>query len=523
MSAPTETAPAAEAPTNFGMAPAIQSTKFVDPSMYTHVHNLSPELDGKVVTVRARVNTTRAKGKLAFLVLRHNFSTVQVVFSVGDVVTKDMIKFIGKLNLEAIVEVTGKVTVAGKEVAGTTQSKVELQGEAIFIVSDSQPVLPFQLVDASAADTSNVSVNPDTRLDTRWLDNRTPANMSIFKIQSRVCQYWREFLGTELGFTEIHTPKINITATEGAGASVFKLDYFGKPAFLAQSPQLYKQMALQGDMDPGVFEIAPVFRSENANTHRHLTEFVGLDMEMVIYNHYYEVLNVAEALFHRMFERLLSEDAQLVAHVAAQYPSEPLKFRVTEDTIERLGVGIYEENIESKDEYGAFVRNRKTPSLRLGYGQAIALLNKSLPEAERLDAFDDISTTNEKLLGQIVKERYGVEFYIVDKFPSVLRPFYTMPSADDVRVSNSYDIFLRGEEISSGAQRIHNPDMLMEMCKSKGTDTAPIMNYINSFKLGGWPHGGFGVGMERVVMLFLGLKNVRLASLYPRDPRRVTP
>ncbi|EPY26141.1 aspartyl-tRNA synthetase [Angomonas deanei] len=336
-------------------------------------------------------------------------------------------------------------------------------------------------------------------------------------MQSRVCQHFRQYL-LDNDFFEIHTPKIISAASEG-GSNVFKLQYFNRDAFLAQSPQLYKQMVLQGDL-PRVFEVAPVFRAENSNTHRHLTEFVGLDVELRINEHYYEVLDLAEGLFNYMFEKLATHTKEL-EDIRAQYPFEPLVWKITEEKIKELGIGIISENKQPTDQYEARVHNLESRMLRLNYPHCIELLNTVLEE--KLAPTDDINTTNEKLLGKLVRERYGVDFFISDRFPSTVRPFYTMPCKDDTRFTNSYDMFIRGEEISSGAQRIHVPEMLLERAKSLQVDLTPCKDYVDSFRLGAWPHGGFGVGMERVVMLYLGLSNVRLVSMFPRDPQRVTP
>ena len=186
-----------------------------------------------------------------------------------------------------------------------------------------------------------------------------------------------------------------------------------------------------------------------------------------------------------------------------------------------LSIGITDDNVESKDVYGARVRCNKLKMLRLTFPAAIAILNTKIEE--KLADTDDINTENEKLLGRIIKERYGVDFYIVDRFPLCLRPFYTMPCPDDARFSNSYDIFMRGEEISSGAQRIHLPGLLETRASDLGVNMSQLKDYVDSFRLGAWPHGGFGVGLERVVMLYFGLRNIRYCSMFPRDPQRLTP
>ena len=471
---------------------------------------------GQTIVCRGRVHTSRSKGKMAFVVLRGDATTLQAVLEVGDATPKQMIDYAASIPTESIVDVEGVVSPA---VTTCTINDFELRVTKIHLVSEAVG-LPFTLEDASRPNTEEgVKILFDTRLNTRWLDMRTPATNALFKMQSRVGQYFRQFM-IDNDFTEIHSPKIIGAASEG-GANVFKLDYFGRPAFLAQSPQLYKQMAIQGDL-PRVFEVAPVFRAENSNTHRHLTEFMGLDVEMVINEHYYEVLDVAESLFFYMFTQLATHTAELEA-ICHQYPFEPLVFQIPAERLAELGVGIIEGNKAPTDKYNARVRNETVRMLRIPYADCIALLNTIMPADEQLSPIDDINTANEKRLGGLIKERYGVDFFISDRFPSAARPFYTMACPDDERFTNSYDMFIRGEEISSGAQRIHDSDLLLARAKLLGVDLSTIKDYVECFRLGAWPHGGFGVGLERVVMLYLGLSNIRFASLFPRDPHRITP
>ncbi|KAH9579908.1 OB-fold nucleic acid binding domain [Trypanosoma melophagium] len=501
----------------FGTAPLLQSTTYGS-TKFSEISSLSRERIGEVVTLRARVDTTRKKGKLAFMVLRDGGHSVQAMAAVAEDVPKEMVDFIGQIPCESIVDVEGTVCGVEQPITATSQQDIELKIKKIHVVSESQRVLPFTLEDASRPeDAEGIKINFDTRLACRWLDLRTPASNAIFRMQSRVGQYFRQFL-IDNDFVEIHSPKIIAAASEG-GANVFKLGYFNRDAYLAQSPQLYKQIALQGDLKR-VFEVAPVFRAENSNTHRHLTEFVGLDVEMRIGEHYYEVLDTAEELFSYMFAQLAKHTEELSA-IAKQYPFEPLVWQMTPERIKELGVGIVEEGVEPTDVFQGRVRNNKIRMLRINYPHCIELLNTVLEE--KLAPTDDINTTNEKLLGKLVKERYGVDFFISDRFPSSVRPFYTMPCPDNELFTNSYDMFIRGEEISSGAQRIHDSALLLKRAKSLGVDLTPISDYVDAFRLGAWPHGGFGVGLERVVMLYLGLHNVRLVSLFPRDPQRVTP
>ncbi|RHW71781.1 aspartyl-tRNA synthetase [Trypanosoma brucei equiperdum] len=501
----------------FGAAPLVQS-KTYGSRKFTDIAVLSKDDADRVVTIRARVDTTRKKGKLAFTVLRDGVHSLQAMAAVSEEVPKEMVDFIGQLPCESVVDVEGTVCIAAQPITSTSQQDIELRINRIHVVSEALRVLPFTLADASRReDEEGIKINFDTRLACRWLDLRSPASNAIFRIQSRVGQYFRQFL-IDSEFVEIHSPKIIATASEG-GANVFKLGYFNRDAYLAQSPQLYKQIALQGDLKR-VFEVGPVFRAENSNTHRHLTEFVGLDVEMRINEHYYEVLDLAEELFCHMFERLSGHKAELEA-ITRQYPFEPLVWQMSAERMKELGVGAIEEDTEPTDTYKARVRNSNLRMLRINYPDCVALLNTVLET--KLDPTDDINTTNEKLLGKLVKERYGVDFFISDRFPSAARPFYTMPCPNDERFTNSFDMFIRGEEISSGAQRIHDASLLLQRAQSLQVDLGPVSDYVDSFRLGAWPHGGFGVGLERVVMLYLGLHNVRLTSLFPRDPQRVTP
>uniref|UniRef100_A0A7S4KU94 aspartate--tRNA ligase n=1 Tax=Paramoeba aestuarina TaxID=180227 RepID=A0A7S4KU94_9EUKA len=358
----------------------------------------------------------------------------------------------------------------------TPEEKARLKG----IAAELKP-----LEEEKKAATKARMVGLSHRLDNRIIDLRTVANQAIFRIQSGVCTLFREIL-LKRNFVEIHSPKLIGTASEG-GAGVFELGYFETKAYLAQSPQLYKQMAVTADLQK-VFEVGPVFRAENSNTHRHLTEFIGLDMEMMFKEHYHEVLDQLEEMYLYIFDGLNERYRSEIEAVRRQFPFEDLKYT--------------------------------SPSLRLQWPDIIKLLRES---GEEIGDYDDVNTTQEKLLGRLVKEKHGVDFYVVDKFPLSIRPFYTMPDPENPLFSNSYDFFLRGEEICSGAQRIHDPELLIERANHHKVDLAKIQPYIDAFKYGAYPHAGGGVGLERVVMLFLGLGNIRRASLFPRDPHRLSP
>ncbi|KAG6608188.1 Aspartate--tRNA ligase 2, cytoplasmic, partial [Cucurbita argyrosperma subsp. sororia] len=483
---------------NYGDVPLsnLQSKEAKNIENWTQVGSLTGELKDKYVLLRGRVQTIRAVAKkMAFLVVREKGFTVQCVVSEQpELVSRQMVKYVVGLSRESIVDVEGVVSVPNVAIKGATQ-QVEIQVRKVYCISKAMPTLPINIEDAARSEAEIekallageqlVRVNQDTRLNYRVLDIRTPANQGIFRIQCQVGAIFRQFLLSE-GFVEIHTPKLIGGSSEG-GASVFRLDYKGQPACLAQSPQLHKQMAICGDFGR-VFEIGPVFRAEDSYTHRHLCEFTGLDVEMEIKTHYSEVMNIVDRLFVKMFDSLNENCKKELEAIDRQYPFEPLKY----------------------------LRN----TLRLTFEEGIQMLKDGGVE---IDPLGDLNTEAERKLGQLVLEKYGTEFYILHRYPLAVRPFYTMPCYDNPTYSNSFDVFIRGEEIISGAQRVHVPEFLAERAQACGIDVKTIETYIDSFRYGAPPHGGFGVGLERVVMLFCGLNNIRKTSLFPRDPQRIAP
>ncbi|XP_066151010.1 aspartate--tRNA ligase, cytoplasmic [Euwallacea fornicatus] len=475
----------------YGNLPLIKSDPTVLKHTFTYIKDLTKHLTGNTVWVRARLHTSRARGKQCFIVLRQREFTVQVLINVSENVSKAMVKFSSNISKESIIDVEATVVEVPSGVAGCSQSQVELVASQIWIVSASFPQLPLQIEDASRPekpgeqDSLNIRVNQDTRLDNRVLDLRTATSQAIFRLEAGVCKLFRDIL-TSKGFVEIHTPKIIPAASEG-GANVFTVSYFKGSAYLAQSPQLYKQMAIAADFEK-VFTIGAVFRAEDSNTHRHLTEFTGLDLEMAFQYHYHEVMLTIGDLFTNIFKGLRDHYSNEIALVGQQYPAEPFTFL--------------------------------DPPLVLQYTEGRRMLKEAGVE---VGEDEDLSTSVEKLLGRLVKFKYDTDFYILDKYPLAVRPFYTMPDPLNPKSSNSYDMFMRGEEILSGAQRIHDRLLLTERAKHHGIDISTIASYIDAFKYGCQPHAGGGIGLERVVMLYLGLDNVRKTSMFPRDPKRVTP
>ncbi|KAG0708921.1 hypothetical protein DFH29DRAFT_889706 [Suillus ampliporus] len=459
----------------------------------TDIATLSAKNDSEQVLIRARIQTSRLQGnRMVFLNLRQRTDTIQAMLSVNDKqVSKQMVKWAASLSDESIVLVLGTVVKSPEPIKSCSIEDVEIQVSELWLVSGVEGRLPFSLEDASRSETAPEiegqfsKVLLDTRLNNRIVDLRTQTNQAIFKLQHAIGDLFREYLNNN-GFTEIHSPKLQGAATE-SGASVFKVGYFKGNAFLAQSPQLAKQMAIAADFER-VYEIGPVFRAEDSNTHRHLTEFIGLDLEMTIEEHYHEVKELLDGMFKTIFKGLKERYAKEIAVVGKQFEAEEFKWR--EET------------------------------LTLTFREAVDLLVEDGVDREILD---DINTENEKRLGRIVKAKYDTDYFIIDKFPLELRPFYTMPDPNDPTLTNSYDFFMRGEEILSGAQRIHDPEFLCKQMLGKGVDPESMKGYIDGFRMGCPPHGGGGIGLERVLMLFLKLNNIRRASLFPRDPKRLEP
>ncbi|DAZ93209.1 TPA: hypothetical protein N0F65_001561 [Lagenidium giganteum] len=476
----------------YGELPLIQSQDKTGKDL-TNVKAINPELNGQSFWVRGHLQNVRAKSKIAFLLLRQGIHTIQAILHESDDIPRPMIKFSSSVPKESVVDVFVTVSLPDQPVLSTTQKDVELNVHKLFVVSKALPELPFQIEDAArpdalvkAKDSTFVDVGIDTRLNTRVLDLRTPANQAIMRIQAGVGRLFREFLESR-NFVEIHTPKLIGGASE-SGSNCFTLKYFDQDACLAQSPQLYKQMACACSGLERVYEIGPVFRAENSNTHRHMCEFTGLDFEMTIKEHYHEVLDVFSDLFIYIFDNLAERYADELAVINEQHPFEPLKYQ--------------------------------KPSLVISFEEGVKMLKEAGAQQELLE---DLNTENERLLGKLVREKYNTDFYILDKFPLAVRPFYTMPDPKDNRWSNSYDLMIRGEEIVSGAQRVHDAKLLEERIQSMDIPTAGLKAYIDAFKFGALPHGGGGIGLERVVMLYLGLGNIRKASMFPRDPKRLFP
>ncbi|EED17048.1 aspartyl-tRNA synthetase, cytoplasmic [Talaromyces stipitatus ATCC 10500] len=483
----------------YGDLPLVQSqTRSGEPKL--RLADISTDLIGKEVTFVARLHIIRnMSAKLVFLVFRQQLTTFQGVLHAEEgKKSLGMVNWAERLRTGTIVRVRGIMQKPAVPVLGCTYHDVEISIEQLHVVVRREDSVPFSVYEAEIRTEEEDRVEgrfshiPDrTRLSNRILDLRTGTAQAIFRIQSAVGNLWRAALD-ERGFIEIHTPKLQGSATE-SGASVFELNYFGRPAFLAQSPQLAKQMAIASDFER-VYEIGAVFRAENSNTHRHLTEYTGLDIEMAIDEHYHEMLETIDAVLRHIITGIYSKYRREVEAVKHQFPSNDV------------------------------VLAEKTPVIP--FQEAVKLLNESgwrTEDGKEVPDDEDLATRDEIRLGEVVKEKYGTDYYIIDKFPVSARPFYTMPDANNPGYTNSFDIFVRGQEIVSGGQRIHDPSMLEDNMKKVGIKPSDMEDYLEGFRWGAPPHAGAGVGLERFVMLLLKLGNIRLASLFHRDPKSFPP
>ncbi|WFD21219.1 aspartate--tRNA ligase [Malassezia caprae] len=482
------------------------------------------EAQGKQVCLRARIHVIRhMSSHFAFVVLREHGLTVQAVLcEEGTGVTAHMMHWVQRLPTETVVLVRGQLQQPHEVITGCDVSHLEVRLTHMHVVAGVENNLPFTVYAAERSSNNRLEEHSDledtlgdhasaygdsdheqhslksstqaqapiitqrTRLKNRLIDLRTPTMQATFHIQSTIGREFRQYL-QERKFTEIHTPKLQGGASE-SGASVFQVGYFGRSAFLAQSPQLYKQMCIAADMGR-VFEIGPVFRAENSNTPRHMTEYTGLDLEMEV-NHYYDALAMIDGMLKHIFSVLRTECAESVRTVQRHFPSSDLQW------LEHTLVLPFSEGVRMLRESGYREEDGSEPS-----------------------EFEDLATRGEIRLGQLVKEKYHTDYYVLDKFPRSARPFYTMPDPKDDRRTNSFDIFVRGQEICTGGQRIHDPHVLEENIRRLGMDPTSLEEYLEGFRLGAPPHAGCGIGLERLVMLYLNLDDIRLASLFHRDPK----
>ncbi len=423
-----------------------------------------PSMEGCEVTVEGMVHSIRDLGEVSFIIIRSREGLLQTVR-----LWSEATGTLGDLREGQAVRLTG--TVRSDERAPHGIEVVLKDGE---ILSDPEEPLPI------AIDKWKLNTSLEAKLNRRAITLRNIRERSKFKIEEGICRGFRDFMISR-GFTEIHTPKIGAREAEG-GANVFKLTYFHKPAILAQSPQFYKQMMV-GVFDR-VFEVGPVFRAEKHNTKRHLNEYTSLDFEMGFIDSFLDICEMETAML--------------------QYTMDLLKNEYSKE-LELLNVTLPNTD--------------KIPYVR--FDEAKKLVSEEYDRPIRSPY--DLEPEEEALIGKYFKDKYDADFVFVTHYPSKKRPFYAMDDPEDPSVTLSFDLIFRGLEITTGGQRIHDYEMLLKKMEERGMDSEGMEDYLDCFKYGMPPHGGLGLGLERMAMQLLGEDNVRETSLFPRDLSRLKP
>ncbi len=422
------------------------------------------ELSGKVVKVNGAVHTIRDMGDVAFVVLRKRDGLLQCVYE------KKTAKFdLKKLREAASIEAEGVLEKEGRAPGG-----IELRLMDVRVLST--PCAPMPLPIAKW----KLDTSLDAKLNMRSVSLRNVRERAKFKLQEGIVRGFRDFLYSE-GFTEIHTPKIGAKSAEG-GSNLFKLDYFHRPAVLQQSPQLYKQMMV-GVFDR-VFETGPVFRAEKHNTKRHLNEYTSLDFEMGYIGGFEDLMAMETGFLQSTMALLEREYAKELKLLGAALPKTSQIPVVRFDKAKELAA----------EKYGRKIRNPF-----------------------------DLEPEEEALIGRYFKEEYDADFVFVTHYPSKKRPFYAMDDPEDARYTLSFDLLYDGLEVTTGGQRIHDYQMLLDKIAKKGMSTEGLEQYLDTFRYGMPPHGGLGIGLERMTMKLTGEDNVRETTLYPRDLSRLEP
>ena len=415
---------------------------------------------GESISLSACVHRIKNMGKVSFIALRTGEYVVQAVYSDK---CRDSIE---GLREGQYVRASGVVNENPKDPNG-----VEIVLDSISLISKPKEEYPLKISQR------RLDCSIEVNLDNRSVSLRNPYERAVFKLQEGIVHGMHEFMRAN-GFTEIHTPKIVAQGAEG-GANIFKIDYFQKPAFLNQSPQFYKQTAVA--FFDRVYEIAPVYRAEKHATSRHINEYIGLDFEMGYIDSMYDVMNMETAMLRHIME-----------YIKKNYEYE----------IKLIGVDVPTVG--------------EIPTIK--FADALTLLRgKSVSTKFDLDPEDEVK------LGEYAKEKFDSDFIFITHFPSSKPPFYAMDSREDKRVAYKFDLLFRGLEITSGGQRIHDYDEQVEKMIRQGLDPKDFENYLEAHKYGLPPHGGLGIGLERLLMKLIKAQNIRTASMFPRDINRLLP
>lgn len=421
----------------------------------TLIAELSTHLNHEVA-LQGWVHNRRQLGGISFLILRDKSGICQCVFEKTDIPLH-----------ESCVRVTGRVVNSPKAPGG-----LELHAKSLELITEAKDPPPIEIAK------EDWHANPETLLEYRHVSLRGLKAQATMKVQAQLVNAFRQHLNSQ-GFTEIFTPKLVAAGAEG-GANLFEVDYYGKRAYLAQSPQLYKQIMV-GVLER-VYEVAPVYRAEQSHTSRHLSEYLSLDVEMGFIESDSDVMDAEEALLKAMMEHVREHCQRELALFDAEVPDTDVSFP-------RIPL----------------LEARELVKTRYGYESGGKDLD---PEAERL-------------IGRWAKEEHGSDFVFVTHYPQAARPFYTYPLADGL--TRGLDLIFRGLEITSGGQRVHEHAVLIEELKKRNMNPEQFAGYLEVFKHGMPPHGGFAIGAERITALLLGIHNIRFARAFPRDGSRLQP
>ena len=434
----------------------IRTRRILAADLHSHV--------GETVSIAGWAQTLRLQRAVQFVIVRDHTGAVQITHRRDGTALEESLE---GLSVESAVRVTGRV-VANPVVA---LGGIELIPDDVTVESHAEAPLPI-----------DANTGPEGRLDWRFLDvRRRPAARLVFEVQTTVERAMRAF-ADDHGCTEMHTPKLMGTASE-SGAEVFEVGYFGRTAYLAQSPQFYKQAAIAAGVDR-VFEVGPVFRAEPSFTARHATEFTGVDVELAWTDGVEDVMDFEE----RMLAHVLAEVA--AAHGAA-----------------------------IKEHFGVDVVVPSVPFPRITMAHALRIAGAGGGDSSRAD----LDPAGERAVAAWIRERTGHEFAFVTEYPASVRPFYHLRPAGQPQLTASFDLLWKGLEITTGAQREHRYDVLVAQAAEKGLSPEPMRDYLNNFRYGCPPHGGFGLGLGRLLMTLLGLDSIRNATFLFRGPNRLTP
>ncbi|MBU1867991.1 aspartate--tRNA(Asn) ligase [Patescibacteria group bacterium] len=416
---------------------------------------------GEQIKINGWVQSIRDQGGIKFLQIRDVSGVVQAVVIES---TTDLVTIVGGLSLESVVEIMGVVKEEKRARGG-----VEVEIKDIIVLSKAAPELPIPVIYKGGKEPSQPN-----RLDWRWIDLRRPEKLMIFKVWTELECGFRDFFEKE-GYLQVYPPSFMSTPSE-SGSELFEVSYFEKKAYLAQSPQFYKQMAMASGFEK-VFMFAPVFRAEPSFTTRHTTEFTGLDVEISYITSHYDLMEMEENLIVAGFQRVKNKLDLDISIPPTPFPKI---------SMEKAKQKLREAAIRSEKEY-------------------------------------DINPEEEREICRIIKEETGHDFVFITEYPVEARPFYHMRVGDAVSLTKSFDLLYKGVEITTGAQREHRYEILIEQAKEKEMDLESLEHYFNFFKYGCPPHGGIGAAPVRIVMKMLNLPNLREATFLPRDVNRLTP